>query len=72
MKSKDELKETDIKSRMYYYFDDLLRDREIDLSDVLLDENSHENILIYDIWYKAFMGAKKNRCVFGPRNRWIY
>ena len=49
MKSKDELKETDIKSRMYYYFDDLLRDREIDLSDVLLDENSHENILIYDI-----------------------
>ena len=49
MKSKDGLKETDIKSRMYYYFDDLLRDREIDLSDVLLDENSHENILIYDI-----------------------
>ena len=34
---------------MYYYFDDLLRDKDIDLSDVLLDENSHENISIYDI-----------------------
>ena len=43
---------------MYYYFDDLLRDKDIDLSDVLLDENSHENISIYDIWYEAFMGAK--------------
>ena len=59
MESKDELKEIDIKNRTCYYFDDIIRfwDRDVDLSDILLDEKlykqKYENILIYNTSYKT-------------------
>ena len=61
MEIEDELKETDIKSRTCYYFDDLLRIIDISFDNILLDKNSYKtykNILIYDISYKTFMGTK--------------
>ena len=62
MESKDELKDIDIKNRMCYYFDDIIRDLDIEFDNVLLDENSYnnkyKNISIYDISCKAFMDAK--------------
>ena len=62
MESKDELKEIDFKNRLCYYFDDIIRDLDTDFDNILLDEksykNKYENILIYDISYKTFMGAK--------------
>ena len=63
MENKDELKETDIKNYMRYYFDDIIRfwDRDIEFRDVLLDENSYEtyeNILIHNISNKTSMDAK--------------
>ena len=64
MESNDELKEIDIKNRPCYYFDDIMTVGDFDF-DILLDEklceNSHENIFIYDISYKNFMGAKPLR-----------
>ena len=59
MESKGELKEIDIKNRTCYYFDDIIRfwDRDVDLSDILLDEKlykqKYENILIYNTSYKT-------------------
>ena len=53
-------KKSDIKSRTCYYFDDIMRVRDIDFSVFLLDEKSYKtykNILIYDISYKSFMGS---------------
>ena len=47
MESKDELKEIDIKNRTFYYFDDIMRVKGIDFSDILLDEKlykTYENI----------------------------
>ena len=40
MESKDKLKEIGIKNRTCYYFDDIIRfwNRDIDFSDILLDE----------------------------------
>ena len=40
MESKDKLKQIDIKNRMSYYFDGIIRFwiRDIDFSDILLDE----------------------------------
>ena len=35
MESKDELKETDIKNRVCYYFDDTIKDIDINLSNNL-------------------------------------
>ena len=63
MESKNELKKTDIKNRTYLYFDDIMKAIDINFSDILLNEKSYENILIYDISYKTFMGA--NHCVLG-------
>ena len=40
MESKDELKETDIKNRTCYQFDDIMRVTDIDFSDILLNEKS--------------------------------
>ena len=62
MESKDKLKKIDIKNRMSYYFDGIIRFwiRDIDFSDILLDEKSYnknnENILLYDISSKFFNG----------------
>ena len=60
MESKDELKETDMKNRTCYYFDDIMTVTDIYFSDILLDEKSYKtfkNILIYEILYKTFMGS---------------
>ena len=53
MKSKDELKETEIRNPTCYYFDDVMRVIDIDFSDILLNEKSYKTytILIYDILY---------------------
>ena len=67
VESKDELKKTDIKNSTCYYFDDIMRVVDIDFDSILLDENSYktyEKILIYDMSYKTFMGAKPLRIWF--------
>ena len=69
MESKDKLKETDIKNRTCYYFDNIMRawdmDINIDFSGILLDEKlykeKYENILIYNLSYKTSTGAKPLR-----------
>ena len=67
MESKDEFRKIDIKNRTSYYFNDIMRVEHIDFDNILLDEKSHkisENILIYDISYKTFMGGKPLRIWF--------
>ena len=49
MDSNDELKEIDIKSRTCYYFDGIIKMEDFRLDNVLIDEKSYENILIYNI-----------------------
>ena len=58
MESNDKLEEVDIKTFTFYHFDDIIRFRGINFSDILLDKKSNENTLIFDISYKIFMGAK--------------
>ena len=54
MESKDELKEIDIKNRMCYYFDDIIKDVDIYFSDILLDEK-----------FQAKFQQVENHCVLG-------
>ena len=42
MESKDELKKFDIKNRTCYYFDDIMKVKDIDFKDILLDEKSYK------------------------------
>ena len=41
---------------------------EIDLDNILINEKSHENILIYDISYKTLIGSKPLRIRFNKIN----
>ena len=61
MESKNELKEIDIKNRTCYYFDDIIKDKNYDFSDIFLDEKLYENLSICDISYKSSMSPKQLR-----------
>ena len=41
-----------------YYFDDIIELEDLDIDNILIDEQSHENILIYDISNRTFIGPK--------------
>ena len=60
MESKNELKEIDIKNRLCYCFDDIIRfcDKDIEFSDILLAEKSYEtseNIAYQTVCYYHVM-----------------
>ena len=44
MKSKDKLKEIDIKNRTCYHFDDIMRVSDIDFNDILFDKKLYKKI----------------------------
>ena len=54
----NKLKKVRIKNRTCYYFDDITELEDFDFNNVLIDEKSHENILIYDISYKTLISQK--------------
>ena len=72
MESNNELKETDIENCVWYYFDQIMRAVDNNFGNILLDKkphkNSYENILIYDVSYKTFMGEKPLRIRFDKVN----
>ena len=49
MKSKEELKKIDIKNRACYCFDNIIKNIDINFSEILLDEKLHEIISVYEI-----------------------
>ena len=64
MENKNELKESDIKKCACYCFDGIIEDIDINFSNILLDKNLFENILVYDISYKPSTGPKPLRIRF--------
>ena len=64
MDSNDKLKEINIKNPMHYYFNDIIKIEEFNLDDILIDEKSHENILVYKISYKTLIDDKPLRIRF--------
>ena len=55
MDRNDELKEIDMKNRVCYYFDDIIKIEDFNLDNILIDEKSYENILVYSISYKNWI-----------------
>ena len=43
------VKQIDIKTRLCYYFDDIININDLDLDNILINEKLYENILIYDM-----------------------
>ena len=54
----DELKNVSIKNRMCYYFNDVIIIEDFDFDNILLDEKSIGNILIYNVLYETLIGHK--------------
>ena len=64
MESNDELKEINIKDHKCYYFNDIIKIKDFNLDNILIDEKSQENILFYNISYKTLIDAKHLRIRF--------
>ena len=58
MDCNNELKEIDIKNCTCYYFDDIIKIEDFDISDILIDQKSYENILVYNVSYKILIDSK--------------
>ena len=58
MESNYKLKEINIKNCTCYYFDDIIKFEDFDLNNILIDEKSCENILVYSISYTALIDDK--------------
>ena len=58
MKSKNKLKEIDIKNRVCYYFEDIINGTKIDFTNILINKKLYENISVYKISYKDPTGPK--------------
>ena len=58
MGSNDELKEINTKNGTRYYFNYIIKNEDFDLDNILIDEKSYENILVYNILHKTVDGAK--------------
>ena len=54
----NEIEKFRIKSRRCHYFDYTIKLEDFDLDDTLIDEKSHENILIYHFSYKTLTDPK--------------
>ena len=55
-------KELSIFKKLYqkscYYFDDMIKIENFDLDNILIDEKSYENTLVYNISYKSLIDSK--------------
>ena len=71
MKNKNELKETDSKNRVCYYFDDIINGTKINFSNILLDKKLYENISVNSISYKTPIGRKPVHIRFDKRDGFI-
>ena len=58
MKSNDKLKKVSTKNHRCYYSYDIIKFEDFDIDDILIDEKSYENILVYSISLKTLMCVK--------------
>ena len=57
----NEFRKVRTKNRTCYYFDDIIKLEDFDLDNILIDEKSYEDILIYGISYKTLINS--NLCL---------
>ena len=58
MESNDKLKDIDIKNCTCYYFDDIIKIEYFCLDNILIDEKSYKNVLVYNISYKSLIDSQ--------------
>ena len=58
MESNEKLKIGKNKENGTCCFDDIIKFEDFDLHNIVIDEKSFENVLVYNIWYKTLIDAK--------------
>ena len=71
MESNDKLNEIDIKNRTCYYLYDTIKIEDFDPDNILLDEKSYENILVYNISFKSLIDSKPLHIIFNKIDGFI-
>ena len=71
MESNDELKEIKIKNCTCYYFDDMIKSEDFNLTNILIDEKSYENFLVYNTSFKTLIDSKSLRIRFDKLDGFI-
>ena len=61
MKTNDWSKEFKIKNRTCYYLDEIIKFEYFYFENILIDEKPNENVLVYNISYKTFIGTQPFR-----------
>ena len=54
----NKIKDIDLKTRTYYFFNDIINIKIFDLNNIKIDEKSYKNILIYYIGYVMIKDSK--------------
>ena len=54
-----------------YYFNDIIKIQDFDFNNILLDQKSCENILIYDVFLQNF-DSRKTFVHYVQLNGWVY
>ena len=67
----NEIKKVHIKNHTCYYFDDKIKVENFDIDNILINEKSDENILIYDISYKPLIDPKPLHIRFSKTDGFI-
>ena len=71
MKSKNKLKEIDIKSHVCYYFDDMIIGTKISFNNILVNKKLYECISIYNISYESPIGTNPLRIMFDEIDKFM-
>ena len=71
MESNNNLKEVDVKYCTCYFFDGVIKIEHFDLDNILKDEISYENILVYIISYKSLIDSKSLSIRFNKVDEFI-
>ena len=66
-----ELKKPGIKNRTCHYFDVIIKIEVFDFDNILSDEKSDENFLIYDVLHKTLIVAKLLRIIYSKVDGFI-
>ena len=60
-----------IENHTRYYFDGITKPEDLDFDNILIDDKSNKNILIYNILYKNLIGGTPSRIRFNKVNEFI-
>ena len=67
----NEFKKVCMKSCMFYYFNDIIKLEDFVIDNMLIDEKSHKNILIFDILCKTLICSKPSLIRFNKIDGFI-